>query len=68
VSATDQRDTRPLTREFPFACPKCEKRAGFPIGMTAEGRDREVIVARCRECAHMWQLQRQPSGPISRRW
>lgn len=68
MSATDQKDTQPLTREFPFTCPKCEKRAGFPIGMTTEGRDREVIVARCRECAHMWQLQRQPSGPISRRW
>jgi hypothetical protein len=36
--------------------------------MTTEGRDREVVVARCRECQHMWQLQRQAGGPISTRW
>jgi hypothetical protein len=36
--------------------------------MTTEGREREVIVARCRECKHMWQLQRQTTGPISTRW
>ena len=65
---SNQRDTLPLTREFPFSCPKCAKRAGFPIGMTTEGRDHEVIVARCRECEHMWQLQRQITGPISTRW
>ena len=68
MSATDERDIRPLTRDFPFNCPKCEQRAGFPIGMTSEGRDREVIVARCRKCAHMWQLKRESSGSISRRW
>lgn len=58
----------PLTQEFPFRCPACEQGAGFPIGMTTEGRDREVIVARCRKCAHMWQLQRITNERISRRW
>ena len=60
--------TVPLTREFPFACPKCAEHAGFPIGMINEGHDREVIVARCRRCTHMWQLQRPINERISRRW
>jgi DNA-directed RNA polymerase subunit M/transcription elongation factor TFIIS len=68
VSAPDERQTLPLTHEFPFRCPKCEQPAGFPIGMTTEGRDREVIVARCRKCEHLWQLQRELGGPIARRW
>ena len=40
---SNQRDTLPLTREFPFLCPKCAKRVGFPIGMTTEGREREWL-------------------------
>jgi hypothetical protein len=68
VSIEDHPRTLPLTHEFPFRCPSCEQTAGFPIGMTTEGREREVIVARCRKCEHMWQLQRPAADRITRRW
>jgi DNA-directed RNA polymerase subunit M/transcription elongation factor TFIIS len=66
--SVESQEKAPLTRELPFQCPHCQERAGFPIGMTTEAPDREVIVARCRKCAHMWQLQRRLNDRITRRW
>lgn len=44
---------------IPFRCPKCAAQKGFPIGLAVENDNTTVAVIRCKQCEHMWQMQRK---------
>jgi hypothetical protein len=45
---------------IPFQCPHCGKHKGLPIGIAVDDGHALVAVVRCKECEHMWQVNRQP--------
>ena len=57
-------DDLPHPPAYPVACPHCSAASGYPyrVETSRESHDLVSVSVQCKECRHVWMLQRL-SGP-----